>query len=255
MPLTSEQERTVLTLLSKGASIGDSGLQVALGIMEEEVIAALGPTHFMANDSASLRRFLVARKLKLEPTVAMIQQHTAWCESTLPVALEGAVLVEACKGKAEVHGTDCAGRPLVIIHSGKFDPKTRDLQASIHACFYLFENALKSLPPGQTQFAVLYDRSNFSFAKNWDFDVLKAVFTQLSANYPECLGAAYVYPAGPPLSWLWGLVKIFLDPRTRAKVRMISSKEELLAAIPTEFVPVAFGGTSTHEFDPAQLTQ
>jgi len=185
----------------------------------------------------------------------MIQQHTAWREATLPVALEGAVLAEASKGKAELYGTDCGGRPLVIIHSGSFDPKTRDLQGSVDACFYLFENALKALPPGHSQFAVLYDRANFSFAKNWDYEVLKAVFTQLSANYPERLGAAYVYPAGPPLSWLWGLVKMFLDPRTRAKVHMIGSKEELLTCIPAEFVPVASGGTSTHVFDPAQLTQ
>ena len=145
------------------------------------------------------------------------------------------------------------GRPLVIIHSGRFDPKTRDLQGSVNAVIYLFEAALKELPPGQTQFAVLYDRKDFSFRENWDFELLKTVFTMLSANYPERLGAAYVYPAGPPLSWLWGLVKTFLDPRTRAKVRMLGSSVELLSCIPAQFLPVSCGGNSTHQFDPAQL--
>lgn len=236
MPLTSQQETVARALLSSGETCTCEGLQEALTILEGELRAALGPNHFMANDSESLRRFLIARQLKLEPTIHMIQQHTVWRKKTLPIALEGAVLAEERKRKVELRGTDTTGRPLVVIHSGRFDPRTRDLQGSVHLCFYMIELALKALPQGQTQFAVWYDRTGFSFKDNWDFDLLKAVFGQLSANYPERLGAAYVFPAGPPLPWLWGMVKVFLDPRTRAKVRMITETDELLACIPAEFV-------------------
>ena len=41
MPLAPEQEKAVLALLSNGASAGDSELQTALGIMEEEVVPVL----------------------------------------------------------------------------------------------------------------------------------------------------------------------------------------------------------------------
>ena len=87
--------------------------------------------------------------------------------------------------------------------------------------------------------------------KNWDFEFLKAVAGMLSGNFPEKLAGAYLYPASSILAGLWKLVQPFFEPRTRSKVRIITSTAELLSLIPAEYVPVAAGGTSEHIFDPA----
>jgi len=58
-------------------------------------------------------------------------------------------------------------------------------------------------------------------------------------------------PSGKLLPMLWGLVKHFLDARTRSKVKFINTQEELLKSLPAEYVPTAYGGSSTHAFDPA----
>lgn len=253
MPLSPEQEATVTKLLNAGTLADDAAFKEPLAIMEPELKAALGADHPMANDTLLLHRFLLARKLQLQPTVEMIEEHIKWREVTLPVQLTPAIMAELRKGKAEAYGTDREGRPLVIVHSGRFDPKTRDLEASVLGLLYLIESAIASLPPGVTQFAVLYDRTDFSLRKNWDYELLKQVFTQLSANYPERLGGAYVYPAGKLFTWLWSLVKHFVDPRSRAKVRALNTTAELLEVISPEFVPVGAGGTSTHEFDSSQF--
>lgn len=251
MPLTAEQEKALKPLLLKGTLATDASLEPFLAAVEPDLLAALGTDHPLAGDSLQLRRFLVARKLKVPATVEMISAHVKWRAENLPIEPEGAVLAELQKGKFYSYGTDAAGRPLVLIHSGKFDPATRDLEASVRSVFYEIERVIAQLPPGQAQFAVFYDRTGFSIKKNWDYTLLKAVFTQLSDNYPERLGAGYVYPSGKLLPMLWGLVKHFLDARTRSKVKFINTQEELLKSLPAEYVPTAYGGSSTHAFDPA----
>ena len=60
-----------------------------------------------------------------------------------------------------------------------------------------------------------------------------------------------IYPAGAVLAGLWALVKNFFDARTREKIQIVTSSEQLLGLIPAEYVPVASGGTSTRVFDPS----
>ena len=174
MPLTAEQEKALKPLLLKGTLATDASLEPFLAAVEPDLLAALGTDHPLAGDSLQLRRFLVARKLKVPATVEMISAHVKWRAENLPIKPEGAVLAELQKGKFYSYGTDAAGRPLVLIHSGKFDPATRDLEASVRSVFYEIERVIAQLPPGQAQFAVFYDRTGFSIKKNWDYTLLKA---------------------------------------------------------------------------------
>lgn len=251
--LSKEQEKAVESAFANGAvSSSDPELKEPLAIMEKAVVEAIGGDHFMARDSEAIQRFLMARKLKLKPTVDMIREHTIWRSTTLPIHPTGPVLVELRKGKMELHGKSCKGLPLVIISSRLFDPKVRDLQASVQAAVYIFERALETMPDAK-QFAVLYDRNGFSFMRNWDFDLLREVVKTLSANYPERLSDMYIYPAGGLVTLAIKMLGPFLDPRTRAKVHALNTTEQLLRHVPEQFVPVASGGTSTHVFDPAQF--
>ena len=65
--------------------------------------------------------------------------------------------------------------------------------------------------------------------------------------YPETMGACYVVNAPMLFSFLWSIVKGFLDERTRSKVRIIGSnyREVLLENIDAENLPDFLGGTCT----------
>jgi hypothetical protein len=82
-------------------------------------------------DTAMLRRFLMARKLQVEPAVEMLIKHLEWRKANLPVRMTPAIEAELKKGKTFVRGCDLQGRPLMVIKSACFDPKTRDLEATV----------------------------------------------------------------------------------------------------------------------------
>lgn len=71
------------------------------------------------------------------------------------------------------------------------------------------------------------------------------VVSGISQNYyPERLGKMYVINAPWGFSGVFSVVKKFLDPVTSAKIHVLGSgyEKELLAQIPAENLPKAFGG-------------
>jgi len=63
--------------------------------------------------------------------------------------------------------------------------------------------------------------------------------------YPERLGKLYIINAPWGFSGVFGFVKRFLDPVTVNKIHVLGSgyEKELLAQVPAENLPTAFGGT------------
>ena len=252
MPLPADRAKVVEKALSNGAEFEDPAIVKDLQEVEEEVAAALGAEHMMASNRAMLRRFVVARKGSVPDILAMIEAHMAWRTQHLPPVVTEAVVAELKKGKIEVYGHDVQGRPLVIVHSGKFDPKERDLATCLTSIVHLIESACSQLKTDQPpKITIFYDRQGFSLRKNWDLEYLKCMIAALSDNYPEFLGGVYIYPAGGLLLSLWAIVRPFIEVRTRGKVKLINSEKDLLSLVPSEFVPVASGGTSQHVFDPS----
>ena len=87
--LTAKQ---IHSILNSGADPSSPELEEALAAAEIELKAELGGrgagvARLDLNDSAMLRRFLVARKLQVPATVAMLEAHAAWLEQTYPIAL------------------------------------------------------------------------------------------------------------------------------------------------------------------------
>ena len=115
-PLSKEAEKEVEKILNSGALASDPKILEYLKQVEQDIVQALGPDHFMASDSAQIHRFLVARKLKVEPTLEMIRAHTTWRAERLPISPTGKVLEELRKGKIEQRGFDKDGVPMVVIN-------------------------------------------------------------------------------------------------------------------------------------------
>lgn len=249
MPLPPERAAKVERLIKDNA--GPSELAADLDIVEADLRAVLNKEHPYWSDSVLLRKFLIARKLRVDETLQMLDAHAAWRQANIPVRITDPLIEELKKGKAEHYGTDAEGRPLIIVRSGRFDPKVRDLKVALAAVIYQVEKAIAWAGSSHTKFTIFYDRNGFSLRQNWDFEYIKAVVTMLSDNYPERLSGIYLYPSGHVLAGLVSLVKPFIDVRTRSKIHMITSDRLLLQLVPSEFVPVTSGGTSTHVFDPS----
>jgi hypothetical protein len=230
--------------------------ETALTTAMEELAAQLGADHPLHADRDALRRFLVARKLHVGAAAEMIGAHLAFRASRLPVRLTPGVLAELRKGKFFLRGEDVDGRPLVVVRSGHFDPAERDLDAAVGAALYLVEETLGALAASgrEPRFTMFYDRTGFSLRRNFDLPLLRAIITLLTENYPETLERALLYPCGLVLAGVWKVVGPLLDPRTRAKVRMLTSDAELHKYVPRAALPVAYGGElrPEDEFDAAR---
>lgn len=77
------------------------------------------------------------------------------------------------------------------------------------------------------------------------YGYLQAVSAISQNHYPERLGKMYVINAPWGFSGVFSVVKKFLDPVTSAKIHVLGSgyKAELLAQVPAENLPKAFGGS------------
>ena len=184
MPLSPQRAKEVERMIRQNAPPEEFAAE--LEIMERDVRAALGADYPLQLEPAVLHNFLIARQLKLKETLAMMEAHAAWFRATLPVQVTDALIAELKKGKVEVIGRDRDGRPLVLVNSRRFDPRVRDLKTSIDAILYLVEKVLATHSAAQ-KFTIYYDRTDFSFRQNWDFEYLRSIVSLLSNNYPERL--------------------------------------------------------------------
>lgn len=232
---------------------------MAAGDFDEAEVAAgvadlqqrLGDSHPFSDNAGALRRFLIARKLDVSKAQDMLDEHVRWRKDNLPVELTDDVRAELVKGKFYIlpGAKDVNGHPVVVVRSGLFDPKTRDLDATIKAFLLLLEKSLQDLGE-EGKFSILYDRDGFQMS-NFDFDLLKAWAKIASDNYPERLASVALYPSGRILAGLFKMVSVFFDPRTRAKIKMVQDTDELQSLIPADALPPRYGGTCTYEFDPS----
>lgn len=238
-------------LQRRASGQGDVDDQAAVAAAAEELDGRLPAGHPFGGNRGALQRFVVARKLDVDAALEMLDKHVAWRRENLPVELTPAIREELKKGKYYIlpDAKDVNGYPVVVIRSGLFDPKERDLDTCIKALIYLLEQSLGDLDESG-KFSVMYDRDGFSARNNFDYDLLKTWAGIASANYPERLASVAVYPSGAVLAGLWKMVSVFFEPRTRAKIKMVQLEEELTTVIPKEALPPRYGGTSTYEFDP-----
>lgn len=219
-------EKQIAALLAAGDDgLNSPALQRALEQAEAELRTAMEatppghPLHpggkFDTSDSAMLRRFLVARKLQIDATMEMLERHATWREKTLPITLTEDLVSELRKGKGYPQGVDVRGRQMLVVRSSNFDPKVRDLETAVRAVTYLVEKCCETAPASgpQSQLVIFYDRSDFSLSKNLDRELIKGVVSTLSDNYPERLGAVYIYPAGAIVNVVFKVIAPFMDPR------------------------------------------
>ena len=97
------------------------------------------------------------------------------------------------------------------------------------------------------EFVSIVDLDGFSISlmssQVWSF--LKAISAELQGNYPEVNGGMYIINAPWAFQMIWKSIKLFLDPGTVAKIKILGSdyKGELSKIMDNDQIPIEYGGT------------
>ena len=198
-----------------------------------------------AKSEGIARCFLVARDWDLMAAVEQMREHLAFRAKTFPI--QKATFIDDANTKIGAffpHGRDRDGRRIIVVRSGRFQVKERDLEANIASILFQIEHITREEGNPNVRFTIVYDRTGFSIRENYDKDLLKQIGGLMSANYPERLERALVYPCGVVLRGLWQVVQFFFDKKTREKVCMLGSPAAFAPYVDADQLPKTLGGTA-----------
>jgi hypothetical protein len=172
-------------------------------------------------------------------------------------------------GESFVHGADKKGHPLVYIRVKLHDQWAQGKEAFLRSTIMEVESTRMLLRPPVTSVSIVFDLTGFGLRNmvcphhilsplsppraspltfHQDMNALKVMASGLQDNYPECLGSVYVFNAPWIINRIWGAIQLWLDPVVAAKVKFLSTLDQLAEYIPREHIPKYMGGQDTWEW-------
>ncbi|KAK9842519.1 hypothetical protein WJX81_004091 [Elliptochloris bilobata] len=203
---------------------------------------------------ACLRRFLVARCGSVDDAITSLRYTLEWRREAVPEAITWQDVARGgTNGRIEVADErDLHGRPIVFYQLRRPAVKTT---ADEQICYWLhcLESACKLADDaGVGKIVVVADMEAYSDSAVPAMATRVECLRLAQAHYPERLALAVICRP-PTLFWLmWTASQPFLDEKTRGKVVLVYSEEEMRAAlqcIPPERLYPVFGGTKEDRFD------
>jgi hypothetical protein len=201
-------------------------------------------------DDRTLARFLIARNGDVSKSAPLLQGHLDWKEQNWPI-LKEECLKEFSVGRCYVNGFDKEGHPIIVFHTRLHNPSDRDLEELGRMVIYIFECAIKRLPPHLNKVTVMINRTGAG--SNADIEFMRHFTNIMQNNYPERLYRTIVYPSGFIFYGIWSLVSVFLDPVTRDKVKPVMYLSGVQEFVEDQYIPSEMGGKSTYTFNPADF--
>jgi len=215
-------------------------------------------------DDATLLRFLRARKFDIEKAKEMYVNCEKWRqEYGTNTILEDFHYMEKSK-VAEFypqyyHKIDKDGRPVYVEQVGAVKVaemyKITTEERMLRNLVWEYESFVRyRLPACSRKQGHLVEPSCTIFdLKGISLSTASQVYSYIreASNvgqnyYPERMGKFYLINAPFGFSTVFSVIKRFLDPVTVEKIHVLGTKyqSELLAQVPSECLPVKFGGTS-----------
>lgn len=218
-----------------------------------------------------LLRFLRARKFNVQQAFQMVKEDVKWRseEGRFNLRYETAEEVLGCDlaklyryFPTWIQGQDKQLRPVSYRQFGKFEIwnvlKLTSMQKLIRFHAWETEQALRFMHSRSKKvgfnietFVLVIDANAWSvqLATRDAFTFIKGMAVTDSDHYPERLGTMIIINAPSALAWAWSIIQGFLDPVTKAKVRIIGCNQKewlpvLLEHIDIDQIPRQYGGTS-----------
>ena len=73
-------------------------------------------------------------------------------------------------------------------------------------------------------------------------------------NFPERIGYIYICPAPWIFRALWAIISPWFNAKTRERVKMVGSCEQLQEYIAADQIPTRMAGSDTWQYDPKRDT-
>ncbi|KAI3649735.1 hypothetical protein MP228_005367 [Amoeboaphelidium protococcarum] len=159
------------------------------------------------------------------------------------------------KGLAYSRGFDKNGHPLFHIQARYFDKKNVSHDENNAFCIFMMECAKDYLLPwsAKTQsnhkekVSLILDLSNITM-ENYDLESIKFLVHALEAYYPESLACIFIINAPFFFNGIWMIVKQFLDPVVREKIKFVKTAD-LLQFIDSKWIPKRLGGDDEFQYE------
>ncbi|KAK5995530.1 Sec14 cytosolic factor [Cladobotryum mycophilum] len=214
-------------------------------------------------DTLTLLRFLRARKWVVADAKKMFVDFIAWRKS---IKLDEIVPTWDYSEKQDVqkyykqfyHKIDKDGRPVYIETLGGIDLaamyKITSEERMLNNLAVEYERVADPRLPACSRKAghlletccTIMDFKGVGIGKaSQVYDYVKKASTISQNYYPERLGKLYLINTPWGFSAVWSIVSGWLDPVTVSKIKVLGSgyQKDLLAQVPAENLPKAFGGT------------
>lgn len=208
---------------------------------------------------ASIARHLRARNWNVKKATKMLKETLKWRLEFKPEEIRWEdIASEAESGKIyRSNIVDKKGRTVLVMRPCR--QNSNSVIGQMKYLVYCMENAIFNLPPNQEQMIWLVDFLNFNLS-NISVKLTKETANVLQNQYPERLGLAIMYNPPRFFEHFWMIVKPFLEPKTRKKVKFVYTDEPSTRKIMEELFDMdqlesAFGGNSPEGFDVEKYAQ
>ena len=197
-------------------------------------------------------RFLIARKFDNTKAMDMWTNWRKWkIEYGVDNINEKDIENELRAGKAFWYGRDKQNRPCLIVKIKRHRPGQISTDETVKFGVYMIEQGIKKCnEAGADQIVIIYDREGFE-KKNFDTKlagVLKSLIKILQDYYAERLAMMYVLHPNWFYKVVFGMIKPFLDEKTRQKIKLVDKLEDLKEEFREDQLLVEHGGTSTYQY-------
>lgn len=227
----------------------------------EAAIAAKGvenyafPPHWSQDD---MMRCIYGTKWKAENARKVVIAHLKWL-TTVPSdyrLLYPSIARVLNHGALYVHGRDCFYRPMLVLNFTRFDLTHFTIDEFVNATIFLLEYIKTNMfLPGIVENWVSVADLGHQGLSSLPISSFKSVVHVLQENYRCRLGISYVFNSPRTISFIWGMIKPFLDKQTVKKVSF--HRDSTAAQLFTHFnqgqVERKYGGSApdlTHFWPP-----